>query len=131
MPRLAFIKLVVDDLPRMLAFYETLGFTSTNRFENAEMEEILLKQDGADFLFCLMRIKAGKPAGAVATVGTIGFVTDDIGAAVDQAIDSGATLAHAVFEIQGTQIALVRDPEGNEIEFVEFTDTGAASVTPP
>ncbi len=40
--------------------------------------------------------------------------------ALMRALDAGADLKQSVFEVEGTKIALVYDPEGNEIEFVQF-----------
>lgn len=122
MTRFNFVKLVVDDLDSMHAFYAAAaGFVEQARFENADMEEILLRQEGSDFLFCLLRPRDGKPVGAAAAIGTIGFVTDDLGASTDRAIAAGATRTQPVIDLPGTKVALLADPEGNEIELVQFT----------
>lgn len=120
MTRFNFVKVPTRDLAAQLAFYEAaFGFAHVAAFENDEMEEILARQEEADFQLCLMRLKA-PPADAASIIGVIGFVTDDIDAALQRALDAGAKLKRAVFEADGIRIALLWDPEANEIELVQF-----------
>jgi predicted enzyme related to lactoylglutathione lyase len=120
MTRFNFVKVPTRDLAAQLAFYEAaFGFAHVAAFENDEMEEILAKQEGADFQLCLMRLKA-PPTEAKSMIGVIGFVTDAIDAALHRALDAGADLKQSVFEVDGIRIALLWDPEGNEIELVQF-----------
>jgi predicted enzyme related to lactoylglutathione lyase len=120
--RFNFVKVPVRDLAAQSAFYQAaFGFVWQADFDNDEMEEALLRQEEAGFQLCLMRLKAAPPAGAAPTIGVLGFVCDDIDAAMMQALDAGADLKQSVFEVAGTKIALVIDPEGNEIEFVQFS----------
>lgn len=120
MTRFNFVKVPTRDLAGQLAFYETaFGFAHVAAFENDEMEEILARQEGEALQLCLMRLKT-LPADARSIVGVIGFVTDDIDAALQRALDAGADLKQSVFEVDGIRIALLWDPEGNEIELVQF-----------
>ncbi len=120
MTRFNFIKLPVTALDAQAAFYtRAFGFAEQQRFENDDFEEAILTQEEGGLMLCLMRLKR-PPASAAQTIGVLGFVTDDIAKALATAIDAGATLKQDVFEIPGTKIALVDDPEGHEIEFVQF-----------
>ena len=120
MTRFNFVKVPTRDLTAQSAFYEAaFGFAHRAAFENDEMEEVLVAQEGQDFQLCLMKLKT-PPADAASIIGVIGFVTDDIDAALLRALDAGATLKQSVFAVDGIRIALVWDPEGNEIELVQF-----------
>ena len=120
MTRFNFIKLPVRDLDAQAAFYTAaFGFAEQTRFDNDEMEEAILRQSEGDLMLCLMRLKH-PPEAAADTIGVLGFTTEDIDAALTRAMDAGAELKQSVFEIPGTKIALILDPEGHEIEFVQF-----------
>ncbi len=121
MTRFNFVKLPVTALGPQAAFYSrAFGFAEQQRFENDDFEEAILTQEDGGLMLCLMRLKR-PPESAAQSIGVLGFVTDDIDAALAEALDAGATLKQAVFEIAGgTRIALVDDPEGHEIEFVQF-----------
>jgi predicted enzyme related to lactoylglutathione lyase len=121
MARFNFIKLPVTDIGAQAAFYtEGFGFAEQQRFENDDFEEAILTQEDGGLMLCLMRLKH-PPEPASQSIGVLGFVTDDIDMALTRAMDAGATLTQSVFEIEGgTKIALVDDPEGHEIEFVQF-----------
>ena len=119
--RFNFVKVPTIDLATQLAFYEAaFGFARYADFDGDELEEILMKQEGSEFLLVLMRFKHATPSGATRAIGTIGFVTEDIEAALARALDAGATLKQPLFQVETTKVALVDDPEGNEIEFVQF-----------
>ena len=119
--RFNFVKVPTINLASQLAFYEAaFGFARYADFDGDALEEILMRQEGSDFLLVLMRFKQGMPAGAQSAIGTIGFVTEDIDAALQRALEGGATIKQPMFEVEGTKVALVDDPEGNEIEFVQF-----------
>jgi predicted enzyme related to lactoylglutathione lyase len=120
MTRFNFIKLPVAALDAQAAFYtQAFGFAEQQRFENDDFEEAILTQEEGGLMLCLMRLKRPSER-AAQTIGVLGFVTEDIDRAITDAIDAGATLKRDVFEIPGTKIALVDDPEGHEIEFVQF-----------
>jgi predicted enzyme related to lactoylglutathione lyase len=121
MARFSFVKVPVRDLARQVAFYQAaFGFVRQADFDTEDMEETLLGQEEGGLQLCLMRLKSAPPADAPPAIGVIGFVTDDIDAALMQALDAGADLKQSVFEVAGTRIALALDPENNEIEFVQF-----------
>ena len=121
MARFSFIKLPVTDLEAQGVFYaQAFGFAEEGRFSNDEMDEIVMRQSADDTMLCLMRLK-NPPAPADHTIGVLGFTCDDIDGALTRAMDAGAELKQSVFAVQGIKIALVFDPEGNEIEFVQFS----------
>jgi len=117
----SFVKLYVADLDAMIAFYATTFAMAVHvRIEEVDFEEVLMRQDGHDFILGLLSWKDGGHRDDRPAAGVIGFVTQDADAAVAQAIKAGATLKRAPFNIPGTRVAIVDDPEGHEIEFVQF-----------
>ena len=117
----SFIKLYVADLKSMIAFYAAAFDMAVHvRIDEDEFEEVLMRQEGHDFMLGLLSWKHGGHKDQRPTAGVMGFVTEDADAAVAQAVNAGATLKRAPFDIPGTRVALVDDPEGHEIEFVQF-----------
>ena len=119
-PKLAFMKLIVDNLPRMQEFYETVfGFRQTNAFNTPDFDEVMLAQDGNEFLLLLLAYKEPRPSDATAH-GPTGFVCADLEASVHKALSHGATLKLAPKDVGPTRVAFVADPEGHEIELIQF-----------
>ena len=117
----SFVKLYVADLESMIAFYAAAFDMAVHvRIEEADFEEVLMRQEGHDFMLGLLSWKTDSHKDQRPAAGVIGFITQDADAAVAQAIKAGATLKRAPFDIPGTRVALVDDPEGHEIEFVQF-----------
>lgn len=116
-----FIKLYVHDLDRMIQFYtDAFGFVVEARFGNEEFEEVLLRQEGHESLFGLLRWNDGRLGEARAVAGVIGMVTEDIEKAMRSAVENGAQIKQAPFSVPGSVVGFVEDPEGNEVEFVQF-----------
>ncbi len=121
MARLAFFKLIVKDLARMQAFYEAaFGFRRVDGFDTPDFEETMLRQGEDPFMLLLLRYKSGGPAGDLTAHGPTGFVAQDVQASVDAALAAGATLKMAPFDVGPTRVAFVADPEGHEIEIIQF-----------
>lgn len=119
--RFSFVKLYVADLDAMIAFYAAAFDMAVQvHIDEADFEEVLMRQEGHDFLLGLLCWKDGRHTDQRPAAGVIGFITQDADSAVGQAIKAGATLKRAPFDIPGTRVALVDDPEGHEIEFVQF-----------
>lgn len=119
--RYNFVKVYVADLEKMVGFYQAaFDFELEGRFSNDEFDEVLLRQPGAESMFGLLQWKDGRDANAAPTVGVIGMVADDIDASLAQATKAGAKITTPLFEAEGMRIAMAHDPEGNEIEFVQF-----------
>jgi lactoylglutathione lyase len=118
--RFNFVKIFVKDLDAMSSFYErAFGFEAHVTFENDEFRETLLKQDQETFLLGLLQWKGKAPAGS-ATVGTIGFVTDDIEKILAAAVGASARSRGEIMDLPGSKVAFLDDPEGNEVELVQF-----------
>ena len=63
--RFNFLKVPTIDLATQLAFYEAaFGFARYADFDGDDLEEILMKQEGSEFLLVLMRFKHATPSGA-------------------------------------------------------------------
>jgi lactoylglutathione lyase len=119
--KLAFFKLIVKDLERMKTFYrEAFGLREVNGFDTPDFEEAMLQQEGNDFLLMLLRYKSGGRDGDLTAHGPIGFVADNLQLAVDAALAAGATLKLAPFDVGEARVAFVLDPEGHEIEIIQF-----------
>ena len=117
----SFVKLHVADLEAMIAFYASAFDMAVHvRIDEVDFEEVLMRQEGHDFLLGLLSWNTGGHKDQRPAAGVIGFITQDADAAVAQAINAGGTLKRAPFDIPGTRVALVDDPEGHEIEFVQF-----------
>ena len=118
---LAFMKLIVNDLLLMRDFYQrTFDFAQVETFDTPEFEEIMLRQEGNDFMLLLLRYKNGRRSPDAAAHGATGFVCTDLQASVDRALGAGATLKLAPTEVGPTRVAFVDDPEGHEIEIIQF-----------
>jgi lactoylglutathione lyase len=115
------MKLIVRDIARMTAFYEqAFGFAQANRFDTPDFEEIMLRQGEDPFLFLLLAYKDGRSHPDATAHGATGFVTDDVQAAVDKAVAAGARVKLAPFDVGPTRVAFLADPEGHEIEIIQF-----------
>ena len=119
--KLAFFKLIVKDIERMKAFYEeAFDFRQVDAFDTPEFEESMLRQGDDPFMFLLLRYKSGGPPGDLTVHGPTGFVSENVQASVDAAIAAGATLKLEPFDVGPTRVAFVEDPEGHEIEIIQF-----------
>ncbi len=119
--KLAFMKLIVADLARMQAFYEqAFGFAKTDAFDTPDFEEVMLRQEGNEFLLLLLRYKDTRPHPDAAAHGATGFVCGDVQASVGKALAAGATLKLGPMDVGPTRVAFVDDPEGHEIEIIQF-----------
>jgi lactoylglutathione lyase len=119
--KLAFMKLIVADLARAQAFYETaFGFAQADAFDTPDFEEVMLRQADNDFLLLLLRYKDGRRHPDAAAHGATGFVCTDLQASLDKAIAAGATLTMAPRDVGPTRVAFVTDPDGHEIEIIQF-----------
>jgi predicted enzyme related to lactoylglutathione lyase len=119
---LAFFKLNTPDMGRALAFYEAaFGFAVTMTFDEAEFLEHIMALPGQEAgpNLLLVEYKTGKPVNVGPGHGPVGFMTDDIEAQFAKAVDAGASVLLPVFEMGGTKIAMLLDPDGHEIELVQ------------
>jgi predicted enzyme related to lactoylglutathione lyase len=120
--RLSFFKLLVRDLATTQRFYETaLGFSVHDRFDTPDFEEVLLRQKGSDLMLVLLHYTDGRAIPAADNHGPTGFVTDDITATHAALVKAGGKPKGAVIEVEGIKVAFLDDPDGHEIELVQFS----------
>jgi lactoylglutathione lyase len=118
---LAFFKLVVKDVDAIAAFYQAaFGFGERNRLDLPNVEEAMLTLPGQVFNLVLCRWKDGREIMLGNGYGPVGLVTRDVDAAFARAIANGGTSAREPFVVGKNRIAFVLDPEGHEIELIQF-----------
>lgn len=121
---LGFLKLVVDDLEAMVTFYgEAFGFAVRDRIDMPEIEEAMLVQPGQTFNLVLLRWKDGRTLTIGNAHGPIGMTTRSVDQTFAHALASGATAERQPYDLGPMRIAFVLDPEGHEIELIEFKPT--------
>jgi len=121
--RLAFFKLNTADMDAALRFYgEVFGFAVTTTFDEPEFLEHIMglpgQEAGSNLL--LVAYKDGRDVSVGKGHGPVGIVTDDIDTLFARAISAGASPAVPVFDMEGTKVAIILDPEGHEIELLQF-----------
>jgi catechol 2,3-dioxygenase-like lactoylglutathione lyase family enzyme len=125
--RLNFFKLVVRDAEAMTAFYRnTFGFDVRSRFELPGIIEVMLALPGEAFTLVLYQNTDGREVTIGTGHGPVGFLTSDVDGAYAHALAHGATDERAPFDLPGMRIAFVRDPEGHQIEMIQFVRPAAA-----
>ena len=121
--RLAFFKLNVPDMEAALAFWrQAFGFNVTASFDEPGFVEHILALPGQEGGPNLMLVEA-KPAREVSLGsghGPVGFVCEDIRASFAHAVEHGAQAVLEPFAAGGAQVALLKSPQGHEIELVEL-----------
>ncbi len=119
--RLNFFKLVVRDAAAMTDFYrDTFGFEQRSRFELPGIIEVMLALPGEAFTLVLYQNTDGREVTIGSGHGPVGFLTGDVDGAYAHALASGAIDERAPFDLPGMRIAFVRDPEGHQIEMIQF-----------
>ena len=120
--RLAFFKLNIPEMDKALAFYrDALGFAVTRTFDEPDFLEHIMALPGQEAgpNLLLVEYKDGREVGVGPGHGPVGFMTDDIDAAIERAVSAGAMVVLPVFEMDGVRIAMLLDPWGHEIELVQ------------
>lgn len=121
--QLAFFKLNVPEIVPALAFWrEAFGFELANTVDEPDFHEKILhlpEQPGGPSLM-LVNYKDGRDVSVGPGHGAVGLVCSDVAASFDRAKRAGATVEQAVFEAGGVLIAVLRSPEGHEIELVQL-----------
>jgi lactoylglutathione lyase len=124
--RLNFFKLIVRDLDEMQKFYaDTFGFEERSRIALPGLEEVMLALPGEQFTLVLYRHTDGRELDIGSGYGPVGFLTRDVDAAVAHALASGASLVAAPRDLGSMRLAFVKDPEGHEIEMIQFVRPAA------
>jgi lactoylglutathione lyase len=121
--RLAFFKLNVPVIEPALTFWrEAFGFEVTMSFDEAEFVEQVLALPGQEAGPNLMLVtnKDGRDVAIGPGHGPVGLFCDDIHAAYSRALASGAEAMLPPFAAGGAQVAILRSPQGHEIELVQL-----------
>ena len=121
--QLAFFKLNVSDMDVMLQFYaKAFGFAVTMSFNEAEFLEHIMglpeQQAGPNLL--LVAYKDGRTITLGNGHGPVGFTVTDMESAFAAAMDAGASVVLEPFAMGQTRVAMLKDPEGHEIELVQL-----------
>ena len=128
---LGFLKLVVDDLEAMVSFYTAaFGFVVRDRIDLPELEEAMLVQPGQTFNLVLLRWKDGRALTVGNAHGPIGMTTRNLDQTFAHAVASGATPEREPYGLGAMRIAFVFDPEGHEIELIQFNTADRPAHTP-
>ena len=120
--RFNFFKLNVADLAGAVTFYsDVFGFEEQSRLDLPGVDEVMLAMPGESFMLVLLQFKDGRTLTLGDAHGPIGFLVRDIDAAVSQATARGAKLLRAPADTGFSRYAFLADPEGHEIELIQFT----------
>jgi len=121
--RLGFFKLNVPEMEPALAFWQqAFGFTVIATFDEPDFLEhmMVLPGDEAGPNLLLVQYKDGRDVSAGPGHGPAGFICEDIRASRDKALACGAPPLTEVFEAAGVKVAMLKSPQGHEIELVEL-----------
>lgn len=123
---LSFMKLVVDDLEKMSAFYrEVFDLHDVARIQaqigDEPIDEIMLSPNPDDSFGPLMLLKWVKRAGPQAGAVILGGTTSDLPGLLDRVRAAGGGIAHDTKDSpeMGVRAAFATDPEGNLLELVQ------------
>jgi predicted enzyme related to lactoylglutathione lyase len=120
-----FSKLVVADLERSAAFYQSVcGLVEAGRYDaeiaGRPIREIMYRptSPGGAMLVLLAYLDTARPAGGEAI---LGFQTPDLEAFVKRAREAGGSVLQEARTIDdlAVRVAFVRDPEGHLLEVVQ------------
>lgn len=122
--RLAFFKLNVPEIVPAVAFWrEAFGFEATQTFDEAEFYEKVMAipgQAGGPSLM-LVTYKDGRDVRVGPGHGAVGLQCDDIASSHARAVVAGAIDVTGVIVVAGgIKVAVLKSPEGHEIELVEL-----------
>ena len=120
--RLGFFKLNVPDMTEALAFWRSaFGFSVTATFDEAEFLEHILALPGQEAgpNLLLVQWKDGRDVTPAGGHGPVGLVCDDIASAEAAAVEAGASALTGIFDVGPTKVAMLKSPQGHEIELIE------------
>lgn len=121
--RLVFFKLNVPKMEPALAFWrEAFGFAVTMSFNPPYFAEHILALPGQELgpTLALVEFSDGRDVTPGPGHGPVGLICDDIAASHERALACGAQALTGVLDIDGTRLALLKSPQGHEIELVEL-----------
>lgn len=120
---LSFFKLNVPEMELALAFWrEAFGFTVTQSFDEADFLEHIMalpgQENGPNLL--LVAYKDGRDESVGTGHGPVGFQCADIDASHESAVAAGAEALTGVFSVGPVRVAMLRSPQGHEIELIQL-----------
>jgi catechol 2,3-dioxygenase-like lactoylglutathione lyase family enzyme len=121
--RLGFFKLNVPDLEQATMFWrEAFGFAVTGRVDEPVFLEHIMTLPGQDSgpNLMLVQYKDGRDVTVGPGHGAVGLICDDIEASNDRALMCNAEKVLDVFEAGGVKIAVLKSPQGHEIELIQL-----------
>ncbi|OYW44242.1 MAG: hypothetical protein B7Z08_00895 [Sphingomonadales bacterium 32-68-7] len=121
--RLGFFKLNVPEMASALGFWrEAFGFAVVQSFDEADFAEHILALPGQEAgpNLLLVCFKDGRPVAPGPGHGPVGLFCADISASLAQAVEAGAADLSGVFTVGPVKVAMLKSPEGHEIELVEL-----------
>lgn len=124
--RLGFFKLNVPEMEPALAFWrEAFGFAVTTSFDEPDFAEHMLalpgQEAGPHLLLVAWKDKRDVSVGP--GHGPVGLICHDIAASHARALAHGAQPITGLFEAAGVRIALLKSPQGHEIELIQLPDS--------
>jgi predicted enzyme related to lactoylglutathione lyase len=124
--KLNFFKLNVVDLEAVATFYkETFGLEERNRITLPTLEEIMLTLPGEAFTLVLLSYKDGRSYDLGTGYGPLGFLTRNVDGAIARVVAHGGSVVRGAAETPGMKYAFVADPEGHQIELMQFVRPAA------
>ncbi len=121
--RLNFFKLAVPAMEPALDFWsKAFGFEVAATFDEDEFLEHILAlpgQPGGPSLI-LLQYKDGRSIEIGNAHGPVGFHCDDIITSHERLLESGASEITGVVDVGPVRVAIIRSPDGHEIELVQL-----------
>lgn len=121
--RLAFMKLNVPDMAPALDFWQrAFGFVETGRYDLPQFLEIILALPGQSESGPSLMLVEPRPARELAVGaghGPIGLVCVDIAASYERALAVGAAPLMPPEDVGGVLVAMLKTPQGHEVELVQ------------
>lgn len=119
--KLNFFKLQTADIERLATFFrDAFGLEERDRIDLPTVVEIMLAMPGEQFTLVLLSHKDGRAYDHGAAMGPLGFLTRDVDGAIERVQAHGGSLLHAPAELPGMRYAFVADPDGHQIELMQF-----------
>lgn len=121
--RLAFMKLHVEDLEEATAFWQAaFGFAVTGSYDVEAFRENILAlpgqaESGPQLMLVEPKPRGPQPVGP--GHGPVGLMVVDMAASWEHALASGAAAVMPPTDVGGVIVALLRAPQGHEIELVQ------------
>jgi lactoylglutathione lyase len=119
-PAFGFVKIIVKDMARMLAFYDkVVGLKAVKTIESDVFVEVLCATPGMEKgpYVILFHNKDDRDISIGNGWGPVGFWVTGVDSMYKHALANGAAPFKEPYDSNGFRIAYVYDPEGHEVEF--------------